>query len=98
VLSALGFDAILLGYGANEGASGVPAMAFGDDLRALIQTLRASLGQSIPISLVCDPFQSRLDARYWDSFDRYAGVEYQIAQADPLVMSVNSRRALDDIG
>jgi hypothetical protein len=98
VIAALGFDAILIGYGANEAASGVTPEDFRSQQLAFMSQLRAWTRPDMPIILMADPYRSGLSPAQADNFDRYAGAQYQIAGSDGRTLAVNGRRALEDIG
>jgi lysophospholipase L1-like esterase len=98
VLNAMSPDVVFLTYGANDGDSGITAVAYGQALRSLISFVRAATRTDLPIVLIPDAYRGGLQPFWAEEFDRYPGACYEIAQSDPLVLAINSRRALDAQG
>lgn len=98
VLAALGFDAVIIGYGANDAASGVTPEAFRDNLETLIAFLRSWMGANLPIIIMTDPYRTGLNPAAAANFDRYAGAAYLMGSSDPALLVVNGRRALEERG
>jgi lysophospholipase L1-like esterase len=99
VFTALDFDAAVLHYGANDAGLGVTAAQFKADQQALIDAVRSWAGDAqFKVILAGDPYRSDLPAAALAEFDRYAGAQKSIADADPNVMVLNSRRLTHDIG
>lgn len=93
VLSALAPDVVFLCFGTND-ALNTPAAQYGANVMTLIAQLRAWIRPDLPVILLGEPYQSRLNAAQEAQFDLNAGVNLWIAQQDPLVCAVNSRRSL----
>ena len=97
--SALDFDAAVFHYGANDAAAGVTAAQFKATQQALIAAVRSWAGDSrFKVILAGDPYRTGLSAAQSAEFDRYAGAQKTIADADPNVMVLNGRRLTHDIG
>ena len=98
MFDALDFHAALIHYGANEGTS-LTAAQFRSNISAVISRVRTWVGDpNFPIILVADVYQSRLTPAQTAEYDRYAGAQLAIAQADPNVMVINARRLTENIG
>jgi lysophospholipase L1-like esterase len=99
VFAALDFDAAVLHYGANDAAVGVTAAQFKADQQDLIDAVRSWAGDpQFKVILAGDPYRNDLPATALAEFDRYAGAQKAIADADPNVMVLNGRRLTHDIG
>jgi lysophospholipase L1-like esterase len=93
---ALGFECAAICYGANDGAGGLTPSEFRADVEQLMATIRGWMNDpTFPFILICDP--DHINA-HRDHYDRYPGALRAIAEADPHVMLVNSRRLLHDQG
>jgi lysophospholipase L1-like esterase len=92
-LRAVGPDMVWLGYGANEAGQGLSAAEFRADQEALVARLKHELPNT-PVVLVADPYRTGAGAE----FDAYAWAQYQMAQADSGLLTLNSRRVLDAMG
>jgi len=96
---ALGFHAAVLHFGANDADRGTTAEDYQTHTEQLIAMLRSWMGDSsFPIVLMSDPYRTGLSAGDQNEFDRYVGAHYAIAQTDPNVLVINSRRLMDDRG
>lgn len=90
-------DVYLLHYGAND--SGASAAEFKANTLALIAQLRSwHNDDSLPIILAGDPDRAGLTAAQRNEFDQFAGAQYEIAQADPNVLLINSRLLAHEAG
>jgi hypothetical protein len=98
LIAALGIDAVVIGYGANDAAAGVSAAQFGADVAEVRALVRRWTRPDLPFLLFCDPYRQGLTSAQNAAFDRYAGAEYELARTDPATLFINSRRALEDIG
>jgi hypothetical protein len=99
VFTALDFDAAVLHFGANDAGVGVTAEQFKADQQALIAAVRSWAGDpQFKVILAGDPYRKGLSAAQLAEFDRYAGAQKSIADADPNVMVLNGRRLTNDIG
>lgn len=96
---AMGFDAAILHFGANDIGRGTTAEIFRADTEALIARLRAWTGDiHFPVILMGDPYRKGLTSAMEEEYARYAGAQRAIAAADPQVLVVNSRRLMDERG
>ena len=96
---ALGFHAAVLHFGASDAGRGTTAEDYQSHTEQLIAMLRSWMGDSsFPIVLMSDPYRTGLSAAAQNEFDRYVGAHYAIAQTDPNVLVINSRRLMDDRG
>ena len=99
VFAALDFDAAVLHFGANDAAQGVTAEQFRADQQALVDAVRAWAGDpQFKVILAGDPYRRELSPAQQAEYDRYAGAQKSIADADPNVMVLNGRRLTHDIG
>lgn len=98
VLQAMGFSFVIIGYGANESGIFTPEQHKATVL-ADIQWCRDNISPDLFFVLCTDPFNTYVGPSP-NNFDRFAGVEYQIAQEDTLrrVVTINSRRGTEDGG
>ncbi len=96
---AMGFDAAILHFGANDVGQGTTAAAFRTDIETLIARIRAwSRDSDFPIILMGDPYREGLTSAMEEEYDRYTGAQRAVAAADPHVLVVNSRRLMDKKG
>jgi lysophospholipase L1-like esterase len=96
---AMGFDAAILHFGANDVGRGTTAETFRTDTETLIARLRAwTRDTDFPVILMGDPYRKGLTSAMEEEYDRYAGAQRAIAAADPHVLVVNSRRLMDERG
>jgi lysophospholipase L1-like esterase len=98
-LGAIGLDAAVLTYGANDGGQGFSAQVFKDRLRTDISWLRAAVGRpDFPVIIVTDAYRRMDNPAYYAEYDLYPQVSYEIACEDAYVLFVNSRKLTDAIG
>ena len=90
-------DVAFITFGANDAGNSHPPQQFKDDVQALIADLRLRVNPSLPIIIMADVYRN-LPPDQAAYLDRYPGVAYAIAQEDPLVCAVNSRRLTDAQG
>jgi lysophospholipase L1-like esterase len=96
---AMGFDAAILHFGANDVGQGATAATFRADTETLIARIRAwTRDPDFPIILMGDPYREGLTSAMEEEYDRYTGAQRAIAAADPHVLVVNSRRLMDERG
>ena len=99
LFKALGFHAAVLHLGVNDAGSGLTAEEYRSKTEKLIAMLRTwTKDPSFLIVLMSDPYRTRWGITTQREFDRYVGVHFAIAQQDPNVLMVNSRRLMHDIG
>lgn len=97
-LAMLDPDVAILTYGANESGNSVTPAQYRAGIESLIAFVRASTRADLPIVLIADPYRAGIPSPMADNLDRYPGACYEIAQSDPLVLALNSRRVLDAQG
>lgn len=96
---AMGFDAVMLHFGANDGGEGSTAEAFRQDTIQLIARIRSWANDaSFPIILMADPYRKGLTSTQEAEFARYPGALRAIAASDPNVLVINSRRLMHERG
>ena len=96
---AMGFDAAILHFGANDIAQGATAESFRTDTERLIARIRTwTKDADFPVILMSDPYRKGLTSIMEEEYDRYPGAQRAIAAADPHVLVVNSRRLMDEKG
>ena len=96
---AMGFDAAILHFGANDAGRGVTAETFRADTETLIARIRDwTKDADFPVILMSDPYRKGLDPMMESEYARYPGALRAIAAADPHVLAVNSRRLMDERG
>ena len=96
---AMGFDAAILHFGANDIGQGASAATFRADTETLIARIRAwTKDSNFPVILMSDPYRKGLTPAMEEEYDRYPGAQRAIAASDPHVLLVNSRRLMDDRG
>lgn len=96
---AMGFDAAILHFGANDVGQGATAATFRTDTETLIARIRAwTRDSNFPVILMSDPYREGLDPAMEEEYARYPGAQRAIAGSDPHVLVVNSRRLMDDRG
>lgn len=96
---AMGFDAAMLHFGANDAGEGSTAEAFRQDTERLIARIRSWTGKpDFPIILMSDPFRKALNTTSEAEYARYPGALRAIADSDPAVLVINSRRLMDERG
>jgi lysophospholipase L1-like esterase len=96
---AMGFDAAILHFGANDIEQGATAETFRADTERLIARIRTWTGDAdFPVILMSDPYRKGLNAIMEEEYDRYPGAHRAIAAADPHVLVINSRRLMDEKG
>lgn len=98
VLAAIEPSIAILAFGANDSGLGVSTTEYRANLESLIAFLRQHLGSRFPIILIADPWRSLPVQSQRDTLDRFPGVCYDIARADPFVCALNSRKLLDAVG
>lgn len=99
IFRALGFQAVILHYGANDIAAGLSAQDFRTQIESVIALIRSWVGNpSLPVVLIADVYRDGLTAAQASEYDQYVGAELAIAQTDSNVMIINARRLMDDIG
>jgi lysophospholipase L1-like esterase len=98
VVAALGFDAAILHYGTNDAASR-SAEQFKSEQLALIQWIRDAVGDpQFKIVLAGDPYTTHLNTAQMAQFNQFAGAQQSIADLDPNVLVLNSRRMTEEMG
>lgn len=96
---AMGFDAAVLHFGANDAGRGTTAETFRADTEMLIARLRAwTRNADFPVILMSDPYRKGLNSIQEEEYARYPGAQKAIAVADPNVLVVNSRRLTEERG
>jgi lysophospholipase L1-like esterase len=96
---AMGFDAAILHFGANDVGQGATAATFRTDTETLIARIRAWTRDSdFPVILMSDPYREGLAPAMEEEYARYPGAQRAIAASDPHVLVVNSRRLMDERG
>jgi hypothetical protein len=96
---AMGFDAAILHFGANDAGEGATAELFRADTEQLIARIRSWTGKpDFPIILMSDPYRKGLNQTSEAEYGRYPGALRAIAASDPAVLAVNSRRLMDERG
>ncbi len=98
VLRAMGVDAVMISYGANDAGQGFTPEQYKANVEALIAWLRESISPTLPVILLTDGPHSLVTPLGAEYLARYAGANHQIAKGDPLVASVNSRALLERAG
>ncbi|MGE0470481.1 MAG: GDSL-type esterase/lipase family protein [Nitrospira sp.] len=96
---AMGFDAAVLHFGANDIGEGSTAELFRADTERLIARIRSWSGKpDFPIILMSDPYRKGLSQTSEVEYARYPGALRAIAASDPAVLVINSRRLMDERG
>ncbi|MBK9307756.1 MAG: hypothetical protein IPM58_11870 [Nitrospira sp.] len=96
---ALGFDAAVLHFGANDSGEGSTAEQFRAETERLIARIRSWAGTpDFPIILMSDPYRKGLNPAQEAEYARYPGALRAIADSDPAVLVINSRRLMDERG
>ncbi|NWF72923.1 MAG: SGNH/GDSL hydrolase family protein [Nitrospirae bacterium] len=96
---AMGFDAAILHFGANDIDQSATAETFRTDTERLIARIRTWTGDAgFPVILMSDPYRKGLTSIMEEEYDRYPGAQRAIAAADPHVLVINSRRLMDEKG
>jgi lysophospholipase L1-like esterase len=96
---AMGFDAAILHFGANDVGQGATAATFRTDTETLIARLRVwTRDSNFPVILMSDPYREGLTPVMEEEYARFPGAQRAIAASDPHVLVVNSRRLMDERG
>ncbi len=96
---AMGFDAAILHFGANDAGEGTTAEMFRTDTQQLIARIRSWTNDpEFPVILMIDPYRKGLTSAMETEFARYPGALRAIANSDPAVLVINSRRLMDERG
>lgn len=96
---AMGFNAAILPFGANDVGQGATAATFRTDTEALIARIRAwTRDSNFPVILMSDPYREGLAPAMEEEYACYPGAQRAIAASDPHVLIVNSRRLMDERG
>ncbi|MBX3302540.1 MAG: hypothetical protein KF693_10025 [Nitrospira sp.] len=96
---SMGFDAAILHFGANDIGEGATAESFRVDTEQLITRIRSWINNpGFPVILMSDPYRKGLDPAKEAEYARYPGALQAIADADPAVLVINSRRLMDERG
>jgi len=96
---AMGFDAAILHFGANDAGEGATAEMFRADTERLIARIRSwANNPDLPVILMADPYRKGLSSAQEAEFARYPGALRAIAASDPAVLVINSRRLMDERG
>ncbi len=96
---AMGFDAAVLHFGANDAGEGATAELFRAETERLIGRIRSWTGKpSFPVILMADPYRKGLTPAQEAEYARYPGALRAIAASDPAVLVINSRRLMDERG
>jgi lysophospholipase L1-like esterase len=98
VLRAMGADAVMISYGANDAGQGFTPEQYKANLEVLIGWLREWISPTLPVILLTDGPHSMVPPLGAEYLARYAGANHQIALEDPLVCAVNSRALLQRAG
>lgn len=99
LFKALEFHAAIIHVGANDVIANTSAVEFYADIKNLISMIRRfQNNDKFPIILMVDSFVKFLNTSQTIEYDKYAGVEYEIARKDSYVKFVNTRRATDALG
>ncbi len=95
----MGFDAAIIHFGANDSGRGVTAETFRTNTKQLIGLIRAwTNNPNFPVILMSDPYRKGLTATQDIEFAHYPGAHRAIAESDPAVLVINSRRLMDERG
>ncbi len=95
----MGFDAVILHFGANDSGEGSTAESFRADTERLIARIRSWVGKpDFPVILMSDPYRKGLNPAQEAEYARYPGALRAIAASDPAVLVINSRRLMDERG
>lgn len=96
---AMGFDAAILHFGANDASQGATAEMFRADTELLIARIRSwASNPDFPVILMADPYRMGLTPAQETEYARYPGALRAIAASDPAVLVINSRRMMDERG
>ena len=96
---AMGFEAAILHFGANDAGEGATADTFRQNTERLIGRLRSwANNPNLPVILMSDPYRKGLTPTQEAEFARYPGALRAIAASDPAVLVINSRRLMDEQG
>ena len=96
---SMGFDAAILHFGANDSGEGATAESFRVDTEQLITRIRSwTNNPGFPVILMSDPYRKGLTSVQETEYARYPGALQAIADADPAVLVINSRRLMDERG
>ncbi|MEK6700685.1 MAG: SGNH/GDSL hydrolase family protein [Planctomycetota bacterium] len=98
LIAAMAPDFVMIAYGANDAVYGYSPQGFKNNVTQVIQFVRESTRPDLPIILLCDPFRAYLSPDRLENLDHYPGAALQIAQNDPCVCVINSRRLTHDQG
>lgn len=98
VLARLGADFAIIAYGANDIAFGVPPASYRENITKLIRFIRSNTAPDLPVVILCDPYRSTSIPRQAATQEGLPAQAYKIAQSDPNVLFINSRRLTDDEG
>ena len=96
---AMGFNAAILHFGANDAGRGVSAETYRIHTERLIARIRSWTNDPhFPVILMSDPYRKGLTPAQEAEFAHYPGAQRAIAASDPNVLVINSRRLMDDKG
>jgi len=99
LFNALGFHAAIIHTSANDAVHSHNVQEFQADTRALIATVRQWTNDpSFKFILAADPDLSTVSTSERIEFDQYVGAQIAIAQSDPNVLVLNSRRLTHEQG
>jgi lysophospholipase L1-like esterase len=98
VLGAMRPDVLILAYGANDSGVGYTAAWYRAGLEAIIAYARQHTRADLPVIVLQDPNRRGLTTPQQIEFERYPRAAMELAEADPLVCAVNSRRLTHEQG
>jgi lysophospholipase L1-like esterase len=98
VLAAVAPDVCFLAYGANDAGNWVSPQGYRAALAADIAFIRSHTRGDLPVIVLGDPYRSDLADGRQANHDLYPRAAMELAEADPLVCAVNSRRLTHEAG
>lgn len=97
-LRAMTPEVVFICYGANDATNDHTAQQFKANLRDLIAFLRAVTRPDLRVILMSDPLRAMLPESQDQELALQARMHWELAQEDPLVCSLNSRRLTHEAG
>lgn len=91
-------DVLLLALGTNEGGSGYPTWMWRSTMENLIAFVRGATRSDLPVIAFSETRRRMAGNVNPTYFEQYAGVLYAMAQVDPNLCVVNSRRLTEEAG
>lgn len=98
VLAKLDAEFAIIAYGANDAGSGFAPSTYRQNVEKLIRFIRQNTRADFPVMIFLDPYRNVRIARQIISQEGIPAEAYKIAQNDPNVLFVNSRRLTMDEG